>query len=159
MPRTSSLTEEQRQGAVGLFEAGCGRDSVATQLGVPASTLRSLYDRWRIRGAAVLEPMPARTYAFELKCAVVQRHEAGESKVTLAQDYQLSSPSLIDTWLRTYRREGLDGLRPNPTGRPARAEAGQPVSELEQLRAENERLRAEVASLGKLQALIAAERR
>ena len=159
MPRTSSLTKEQQRAAVALFEAGCGRDSVATQLGVPASTLRSLYDRWRIRGATVLESTPARAYAFEVKCAVVQRAEAGESKVTLARDYQLSSPSLIDTWVRTYRRDGLEGLRPKPTGRPASVAAGRPVSELERLRAENERLRAEVAYLGKLQALIAAERR
>lgn len=117
MPRASSLSEEQRRAAVALFDAGCGRDSVATQLGVRASTLRSLYDRWRVWGAAVLEPAPVRAYAFALKCAVVQRAAAGESKVTLARDYQLSSPSLIDTWLRTYRRDGLEGLRPKPAGR------------------------------------------
>jgi len=156
------LTQEQRRAAVGLFDAGCGCDSVATQLGVRPSALRSLYDRWRIWGTEVLVSKPAtRTYTFDLKWEIVQRYEAGESKVELAQAYGLSAPSLIESWLRAYRTDGVAGLQPKPRGRPTRDPdaPGPPETELERLRRENERLRAEVAYLGKLRALSAAERR
>lgn len=161
MPRHSSLTEDQRRTAVQLFEAGNGRWSVATQLGVELTALRSLYDRWRVWGTEVLLVRPPkRAYAFELKWEVVQRAEAGVSKIELATEYGLSAPSLIDAWLRAYRRDGVDALRPKPAGRPGRdaAEPGAPETELERLRRENERLRAEVAYLGKLRALSATER-
>lgn len=158
MPRKSSLSPDQQVAAVALFEVGCGRESVATQLGVRPALLRRLYDRWRLWGPEVLVPNPStRRYPFETKWEIIQRFEAGESKVALAQEYKLSGPSLIEAWLRTYRAKGVDGLRP-PLGRPPRA-APEPETELEQLRRENLRLRAEVAYLGKLKALIAAERR
>jgi transposase-like protein len=95
--------------------------------------------------------------SFERKHEIVQRFLAGETKIALAQEYALSSPDLIAKWVRRYRAEGADGLRPKPTGRPPRV-ADAPASELERLREENERLRAEVAYLGKLRALSARER-
>lgn len=51
--------------------------------------------------------------------------------------------------------DGEDGLRPKPKGRPRKPDSpptGE-LPELERLRRENERLRAEVAYLGKLRAL------
>jgi len=56
--------------------------------------------------------------SFEFKLAVVQRYLAGEAKVALAQEFELSSPDLIKKWARYYRDEGEDGLRPKPKGRP-----------------------------------------
>lgn len=165
MARKRSLSEEQRQAAIGLFAAGYGRDAVATRLEVSRNAVRTLYDRWQIRGDGALEPTPPnRVIAFELKREIVQRVLAGETKLALAREYGLSSPQLVATWVRRYRADGEDGLRPKPTkptGQPKRDPAA-PVreeSELERLRRENERLRAEVAYLGKLRALIAAERR
>jgi transposase-like protein len=109
--------------------------------------------------------MPKRSYSFEFKLAVVDRFLAGEPATELAAEYELSSPLLVKTWVRTYRREGADGLRPKPKGRPRSkpgngpdAPAG-PESELERLRRENERLRAQVAYLGKVRALRKQERR
>lgn len=161
MVRSGVLAEEQRLAAVRLFAAGYGRDAVATRLEVSRNAVRTLYDRWHIRGDGALEPKPpSRAIAFELKREIVERFLAGETKLALAREYELSSPQLVATWVRRYRAEGEEGLRPKPMGRPSR-DAETPIpeeSELERLRRENERLRAEVAYLGKLRALIAAER-
>jgi len=96
-----------------------------------------------------------RSFPFEFKLDVVRRFLAGETKVNLAREFGLSSPKLIETWARKYRNEGEDGLRPKPKGRPRGTPAGaeRRESELQRLRRENERLRAEVAFLGKVQAL------
>ncbi|MFD3748653.1 transposase [Nocardia sp. NPDC058633] len=102
-----------------------------------------------------------RTFSFEFKLAVVQRFLTGETKVDLAREFDLSSPKLIETWARTYRNDGEEGLRPKPKGRPRTnpTEPAPPASTLEQLRRENERLRAENAYLGKVLALKAQRRR
>ncbi|UPU45879.1 MULTISPECIES: helix-turn-helix domain-containing protein [Rhodococcus] len=99
-----------------------------------------------------------RAFSFEFKVEVVQRFLAGETKVALAREFGLSSPKLIETWARKYRNEGEDGLRSKRVGRPPGSARSVP-SEVARLRAENERLRAEVAYLGKLRALRAQERR
>lgn len=157
-----SLSEQQRCAAVTLFEAGYGRDAVARQLDVSANAVRDLHDRWRLHGGdALVTQSRCPAYAFEVKREIVRRFLVGESKMALAREFDLSSPKLIATWARIYRREGEDGLRPKPKGRPRR-DPDAPVrdlSEVEQLRRENERLRAEVAYLGKLRALMALERR
>jgi transposase len=158
---SSSLSEEQRKAAVALFETGWGAKSVATRLGAGAGAISGLYDRWRVRGGTTLVTKPTkRLFSFEFKLAAVQRYLAGETKVALAKEFQLSSPELIKKWARQYRNEGEDGLRPKRKGRPkAGPEApARPESELQRLRRENERLRAEVAFLGKVQALRDEER-
>ncbi|MCE5290871.1 MAG: helix-turn-helix domain-containing protein [Nocardiaceae bacterium] len=99
---------------------------------------------------------PTKTsYSFEFKLAVVREFLAGESSaVEIARVHGLSSKDLVKSWVQTYRREGEEGLKPKPKGRPA-AESGPPreLSELEQLQRENLRLRAENAYLKKLKAL------
>jgi transposase len=152
----SSLSEEQRRAAVTLFDAGWGRDSAARRLGVSKDAIRRLYDRWRVRGGAALVTKPTkRLFSFEFKLDVVHRRLAGESKVDLAKELGLSSPALVQTWVHKYRVEGEEGLRPKAKGRPKTdpGTAAAPESEVQRLRRENERLRAEVAFLGKVQAL------
>ncbi|MCJ0904631.1 helix-turn-helix domain-containing protein [Rhodococcus sp. ARC_M6] len=162
MHARSSLSEKQRVTAVALFEEGAGTCAVATQLGTSVHPIRELYDRWRVRGRGALVTKPDKeSFSFEFKLDVVRRFLAGETKVELAKEFVLSSPKLIERWARKYRDEGEDGLRPKRRGRPPRPVESEPCegTELEQLRAENERLRAEVAYLGKLRALRAQERR
>lgn len=161
MYESSSLSEGQRKAAVALFETGWGAKSVATRLGVSARAISGLYGRWRVRGGTTLVTKPTkRLFSFEFKLDAVRRFQAGESKVALAKELELSSPELIKKWARQYRNEGEDGLRPKPKGRPKTSpETPQrPETELQRLRRENERLRAEVAFLGKVQALRDEER-
>ncbi len=152
----SLLSPQQREEAVGLFERGYGAWFVATRLCVPEGRVARLYDRWRIHGRLCLMNKPTRTqHSYEKKKVVVERVLAGESKPALAQEFQLSSPKLIDAWVRRYRDEGEAGLRPKPKGRPRKDDDAPPrqLSELEQAQRENERLRAENAYLKKLRDL------
>lgn len=162
MRRDSSLSERQREAAVALFDAGHGSTSVATRLGVGDRAVGRLYDRWRIHGSgALVAKSTRRAFTFEFKRDVVVRVLAGETPQALAQEFGLSSPKVIQTWMRTYRHEGEAGLRPKPKGRPPKRPSA-PVpeeTELETLRRENAYLRAENAYLEKLRALSARKRR
>jgi len=158
----SSLTDAQRLAAVASFEEGLADRAVSTLLGVPRDPARRLYRRWRIRGRGALVTKRARpSYSFEFKLALVKRFLAGELATALAEETELSSPALLQTWARKYRDEGEDALRPKPKGRPPGSSAPPPgeESELERLRRENEFLRAENAYLGKLRALMDQKRR
>jgi transposase-like protein len=162
MRADSSLGQVQREAAVAWFEQGLGDSAVASRLGVSRWAVRALYRRWKVHGERALTAMATKPrYSFEFKLDVVQRVLAGELKTALAAELGLSSPKLIERWVRQYRVEGEAGLRAKPRGRPPRpapALTGE-ESELERLRRENERLRAEVAYLGKLRALMEQQRR
>jgi transposase len=155
MRASSSLSEAQREAAVALFERGIGYRAAARLLDAPWVPVRALYGRWRIHGQGVLVSRPAKSYSFEFKLALVQRFLAGEPGSELAVEAGLASRELLQKWVRAYRLEGEDGLRPKPKGRPRKPDALPPAElpELERLRRENERLRAQVAYLGKLRAL------
>ena len=162
MRSNSSLSEDQRRAAVAWFEEGLADTATARLLGVSRWPVKDLYRRWRVRGQGALVTKPTKqSYSFEFKLALVERFLAGETAPDLAAEADLSSPVLLKTWVRAYRREGEDALRPKAKGRPRKADAAAPAetSELELLRRENERLRAEVAYLGKLRALRAQKQR
>ncbi|MFE5408875.1 helix-turn-helix domain-containing protein [Microbacterium sp. NPDC056569] len=151
----------QREAAVAWFEQGLGDSAVASRLSVSRWAVRALYRRWKVHGERALTEMATRPrYSFEFELDVVQRVLAGEPKTMVATELALSSPKLIETWLRLYRAEGEAGLRAKPPGRPPKpvtARTGE-ETELDRLRRENERLRAEVAYLGKLRALMEQQR-
>ena len=155
MGASSSLSEVQREAAVAWFEKGIAARATAGLLGVPRPSVRGLYLRWRIHGRGVLMTQPPTSYSFEFKLALVERFLAGETGPDLAVEAGLSSPRVLQKWVRAYREEGADALRPKPKGRPRKSEAPPlpDTPEVERLRRENERLRAEVAYLGKLRAL------
>ena len=157
----SSLSESQRRVAVALFEAGLGKDAVATRLGVTASATGRLFERWQVRGAGALVAKGRyRSFSFEFKLQVVRRYLHGEPAVKLAREFDLASPQQVSTWARKFRAEGENGLRPTRRRRPPADPDSPPpeLTEVEALRRENERLRAEVAYLGKLRALREQER-
>lgn len=153
----SLLSEGQREAAVAWFEQGYAARAVATRLGVARDPVRRVYRRWQLRGGDALVDRNAtrRSYPFEVKLALVERFLAGEPATALAEEAGLSAPTLLQRWVRDYRRDGADALRPRPPGRPPSTTSPVPEgeSEVDRLRRENELLRAEVAYLGKLKAL------
>ncbi|WP_394253371.1 transposase [Arthrobacter pityocampae] len=161
MDARSSLSVEQREAAVAWFEKGIADTATAGLLGVARQPVGRLYQRWKIHGRGALVTKPKQVYSFEVKLALVERFIAGETALDLATEAGLSSPLLLERWVREYRRDGVDALRPKPKGRPRNPETppSAEVPELERLRQENERLRAEVAYLGKARALGAHQRR
>ncbi len=156
----STLSQADAVSAVELFEQGFTAKSASLSLDLAPNPVQMLYQRWQLRGRDALVTRERRQYDFGTKLEIVLRHVAGESGRALAGEYGLPSPSTVANWTSIYRREGEDGLRPKRRGRPP-ADRGNPApqNEIETLRKENERLRAEVAYLGKLRALKSQERR
>ena len=156
----STLSHSDAVSAVDLFEQGFTAKSVAMSLDLAGSPVQMLYQRWQIRGSEALVTRDRKQYDFETKLEVVRRHVRGVSGRALAEEYGLPSPSTVATWTGIYRRDGEDGLLPKRRGRPPTDHRDSPPkSEIETLRSENERLRAEVAYLGKLRDLRSQERR
>lgn len=121
MRLSSKITVEQRARLVELFKAGYGYKSAARVVGCGKKSSRNLWDRWRNHGSlALVEKTSKFVYPFEVKRAAVQRFLDGESKPEIAKDLRLSSPKVLDVWVRAYRDKGEDGLRPKPKGRPKR---------------------------------------
>ena len=156
----STLSRSDAGSAVELFEQGFTARSVAISLDLAQNPVQMLYQRWQLRGRGALVTRDRRQYDFQTKLEIVRRHVNGESGRVLAEEYDLPSPTTVANWAVIYRRDGEDGLRPKQRGRPT-AEPGKrpPDNEIEALRKENEKLRAEVAYLGKLRALRSQERR
>ena len=88
--------------------------------------------------------------------------EQGLSQLQTALKFNISSPALISHWHKAYRLYGMSGLITKPRGKTAMTKpfiTGKPDDEktLAELKRENEYLRAEVAYLKKLDALLKAE--
>lgn len=154
MRARSSLSEQQREQLVELFEQGMGSKAAANALSVSKHAARRLYCRFVLHGRLCLVEKPTKQqYSFEIKKEVVQRHLAGETKMDLAREFGLSSDQLVKDWSRKWRKGGDEALKPKPKGRPKGSSAPKRLTEEEKLRRENERLRAENAYLKKLRDL------
>ncbi|OIR41064.1 transposase [Corynebacterium sp. NML140438] len=150
----SKLTEEQREQAVQLFEQGMGSYITARSLGVSQSAIQSLYNRFLLRGRLCLvEKRNYPKYTYELRKEVVDRFNAGASRMELAREYGLASDEVVKVWVRKWRKGGDEALHSHRRGRPKTSSKKTQVSADEQLIRENERLRAENAYLKKLRDL------
>lgn len=149
--------DERKREAIALFEDGIGAKATATRLRLPRGNVQHLHSRWRLFGqdALLMDPKRRTKYSRELKAEVVQRFLGGEATASeLASEYRLPAPQTIHNWVREHRRKEPDeavtrDCPPPSDWRQARVEG----ENGEDLRQENERLRAEVAYLKKLAAL------
>lgn len=151
-----------RMRAVELYDEGYGRASVASLLDIPEETVRKWLDIYRSVGIEVLVLMGTKktVYPFETKVAAVRAVvDEGMTKPEAMARFGIASPSSFKRWLKAYRDDGPEALRPKPKGRPkgAKAEPGAETREQE-LERRIQRLEAENAYLKKSMALKAEKR-
>ncbi|AKJ32131.1 hypothetical protein AAW51_5440 [Caldimonas brevitalea] len=109
-------------------------------------------------------------YSAEFKLSVlrqVKRQELSHTQAAVLFELR-GGGGVVATWQRQYDEGGLQALHPKPRGRPKTMPKPKPTElpppqaqdtrSLEELRKENEALRAEVAYLKKLEALVRTNR-
>ena len=153
---------ELRQRAVELYEEGHGRDVIAYLVGAPEGTVRKWLDTYRSVGMGALTAMGAKrkTYSFETKVAAARAvADEGATVPEAMARFGIASTGPLRKWLKAYREEGPEALRPKPKGRPKGAKAASgPMTREQELERKVQRLEAENAYLKKSIALKAEKR-
>ena len=101
--------------AAELHDMGRGRASIAALLGIPEETVRKWLDIYRSAGIEVLAMMGKKhaAYSFETKLAAVRAVvDEGMTKPEAMAKFGIASPSSLKKWLKAYREEGPEALRP-----------------------------------------------
>lgn len=142
-----------------------GYRALGAKHGIDQAVVRLWVDKYRKHGDAGLHRKSSR-YSAQFKFAVLQqmwREELSYRQVVTLFDLR-GGTGVISGWERLYHEGGLEALQPKPRGRPKEMKPSQtPVPAAQQasdtrtaedLRKENEYLRAEVAYLKKLDALV-----
>jgi transposase len=156
VPSGQAHVTTTRRAAVELLEQGHGAWAIAKQLKVPRNTVVRWVGHYRRQGDEGLEPAAMKQkYSTETKVAAVEAFLRGAVKTQVMKDFELRSDTSLERWVRIYRKDGPEGLRPKPVGRPRKQPA--PTAE-ETLEEKVQRLEMENAALKKLQALAARKR-
>lgn len=136
--------------------------SVAQEVGLDATVVRKwkrFYDLYGIEG---LQRRSNRRYDVKFKLRVLETIKAQDlSLKQAAARFNIAAESSITNWRSAYEKSGILGLQNKPKGRPAimsdyqrkKKKSGKPLTREEELLLENERLRAEIDFLKKLDAL------
>ena len=160
--------EEFKRRVVHAYLSGDrGYRALSLAYGVDRSKIRVWVENYRQHGDAGLRKKYSR-YSADFKRSVLKRmwQEGLSCRQVLTLFDIRGGASVITRWERQYHEGGLEALKPKPIGRPMkmripelskRQEPPEETRTLEQLRKENEYLRAEVAYLKKLDALVRAK--
>jgi transposase len=161
----SKYTEQFKLAVVEQYLAGAnGFQSVAKQHGVPHSMVRKWVGLFRLHGADGLRKKFSH-YDAHFKLSVLQHMWANElSYCEAAAVFNIRHHAVVGVWERCYHAGGIDALMPRRRGKPKMMPNPQDTkpplppddSERthEELVAEVNQLRMEVAYLKKLQALV-----
>jgi transposase len=139
--------------------------AVSKSKGISDSLLYRWLSLYEKNGEGALAPRRNRSYAVSFKLKVLQTIERKNLSLSEAQGmFDIPSASVIVKWKKDFITFGISGLEEKPRGLPKRMnhkrEAPKvPLTRLEELELEVERLRCENAFLKKLRALIQAEER
>jgi transposase len=162
--------EEFKRAVVEEYLSGSlGYQSLASRCGVNHATIKGWVDAYRQHGDSVLRKKYSH-YSAGFKLSVLKRmwqQELSYRQVVALFDLR-GGGGVVSAWERQYHKGGLDALEPKPRGRPKMMKTPvtpvpvsvqpQDTRTLEDLRKENEYLRAEVAYLKKLDALVRAKK-
>lgn len=166
----TKYSEQFRQQVVDEYLAGgVGTETLAARYGVGRSVLRRWIARYQEHGNKGLCKKFSH-YDASFKMAVLHRmwrDELSYGQVTALFD--IRDAGSVARWERLYHEGGMDALAPRARGRPPKMTASKPPKTTdeaapdtrtrEELLKENEYLRAEVAYLKKLDALLKAKKR
>ena len=150
---------EERLQAVQKCLKGNAPFAVGRQMGIREHYVSEWLLRYEQEGIAGLQKRPMKRANYEEKCKIVcEFAEKGVSLHRVCAKYNVSQTAVF-RWTQIYRRCGYEALRdikPQGKGRKGmgRPKKKEPQTELERLRYENEYLRAEVALLKKVRALM-----
>lgn len=142
--------------------------SVAHALGLDTGMVRRWVRFYELYGVAGLERKSNRKYDVKFKLKVLKTIESGRLSIKeSALEFNIAAESSIISWKRDYEKFGILGLENKPRGRPKimsdykrkKRKSDKPLTREEELLLENERLRAEIAVLKKLDALILARKK
>lgn len=132
--------------ALKLLDAGYGETATARILGVARYSIQQLKLRRNIFGDdGAMCKGKRRTYSFEEKLEAVLYHlEGGHTINATCLHFRISSENVLKKWVKAYRLEGEDALRPAVRGpKPKSAE----LTREQQLEKQVQRLEAELAYL------------
>jgi len=148
------------------LEGAAGYKAVAAQFGLHRKQVELWVAHFRQHGQAGLDRQ-YRHYSAEFKLQVLQHmwREGLSYSQTMAL-YGIRGRSAVSLWERKYNEGGIEALMPRPKGpQPAMSEPPRPPPKIcdrsathEELLRENAYLRAEVAYLKKLDALVQAKK-
>ena len=112
------LTTEDKMKIVELKEQGLGYRIIAKKFKVRKTTIESIWYRYEVHGTeGIIHPPKKRKYSAELKLAIINRVFQGESKTSLAAEYNLPGAGTIVLWMKKYEELGYNGLE-GKQGRP-----------------------------------------
>lgn len=166
----TKYSEQLRQRVIDEYLAeGVGTATLAARHGIARTVIRDWIARYRQHGSAGLCKKFSH-YDASFKMAVLHRMWRDElSYGQVRALFDIREANSVARWERLYHEGGIDALAPRARGRPRKMTASQPTKKTEEaasetrtredLLKENEYLRAEVAYLKKLDALLTAKKR
>jgi transposase len=145
---------------------GVGTKTLADNNGVGRSVVHRWVHLYRVHGLDGLKKKFTR-YSAEFKLSVLRHMWDNElSCGQAAAVFNIRHPAAIGIWERKHREGGVEALRSGPRGRPkmptqptkkSSTSKGKTLTREQELQAEVEQLRMEVAYLKKLHALVQAQ--
>ena len=143
-----------------------GAKLLSRQWSVPEEKIRTWVSHYRLHGLDGLRPKRS-AYSEQFKLQVLSHQDREQlSSRQVAAVYDIRNPNQVVVWRRNLQEGGLPALgstkQGHPTMKPERRSPALPgtvtADSVQIPREENESLRAEVAYLKKLQALIRSKR-
>lgn len=148
------------------LEGNIGYKDLAKKYSIPDnSTIRRWVNAYESQGYDGLKVSRSNNnYSLDFKLNVVDLYLTGEmSYQNLANEFKINNLSMIARWVKKFREEGIEGLKPKKRGKPSimpntdknkdlknkRNKTKKELSELEKLREENYYLQMEVEILKK----------